>query len=79
MPSSMEVCGPEAGVAHQIADIGEGFRDVSGLHRQHILYRRAAQLLLQKRHHMHQFFRMLIADIVDPRRRAAGLRPSAGM
>src|SRR5471032_355299 len=29
---------PEADVAHQIADIGKGLRDVSGLHRQHIPY-----------------------------------------
>ena len=70
----MEVCGPEADVAHQISDIGEGLGDVSGLHRQHILYRRAAQLLLQKRHHVHQLFRVLVADIVDPRRRTPGGR-----
>src|SRR5580704_200682 len=37
---------PETGIAHQIADIGEGFRHVSGLHRQHILYCLAAQLPL---------------------------------
>src|SRR6202035_5311634 len=39
---------PEADVAHQIPDIGEGFGDIARLHRQHILYRRPAQLLLQK-------------------------------
>src|ERR1700760_4403884 len=32
--------GPEADIAHQIADIGKCFRHISGLHRQHILYRR---------------------------------------
>src|ERR1700704_3994425 len=61
----------EADIAHQIADIGEGLRHVSGLHRQHILYRRAAQLLLQKSHHMHELFRVMITDIVDLRRRAS--------
>src|SRR5258706_15329546 len=49
--------GPEADVPHQIADISEGFQHVPGLHRQHILYCRAAQLLFQQRHHMQKFFR----------------------
>src|SRR6476661_4557984 len=61
--------GPETHVAHEIADIGERFHHVSGLHRRHLLYRRTAQLLLQKGHHMHQFFRTVIADVIDPRRR----------
>src|ERR1700749_1136557 len=30
--------GPKADVAHQIPDIGKGLRDISRLHRQHILY-----------------------------------------
>src|SRR5260370_38942163 len=60
--------GPKADVAHQIPDIGEGFGYVSGLHRQHILYRRAAQLLLQQRHQVHKLFRAVITDIVEPRR-----------
>ena len=67
----MEVWGLKARVAHQITDIGEGFRHVPGLHRQHILYRRAAQLLLQQRHHMGKLFRVVIADIVNSRRRTA--------
>jgi hypothetical protein len=33
---------------------------------------RSAQLLLQKRHHFDQLFRVLVADIVDPRRRSPG-------
>src|SRR6266436_5262089 len=61
--------GPKADVARQIPDIGEGFGYVSGLHRQHILYRRAAQLLLQQRHQVHKLFRAVITDIVEPRRR----------
>src|SRR6202165_877237 len=61
--------GPEADVAHQITDIGEGLHDVSGLHRQHILYCRAAQLLLQQLHHVYKLFRTVIAHIIDPRRR----------
>src|ERR1700736_5416118 len=36
--------GRKSDVAHEIADIGKGFGDVPGLHRQHILYGRAAQL-----------------------------------
>src|SRR5450759_1947864 len=40
--------GTEANVAHQITHIGEGFHHVPRLHRQHILYCRAAQLVLQK-------------------------------
>src|ERR1700719_1214218 len=62
---------PEADVAHQFSDVGEGFGDIARLHRQHILYRRPAQLLLQKRHQSHQFFRVLVADIIDSRRWAA--------
>src|SRR5258705_3267317 len=61
--------GPKADVAGQIPDIGEGFRYVSGLHRQHILYRGSTQLLLQKGHHTHKLFRMMIPDIVELRRR----------
>src|SRR6202035_5107758 len=57
--------GPEAEVAHQITDVGEGLLDVSGLHRQHILYRHPGQLFLQKRDHIVKLLRMMIADIVD--------------
>src|SRR6266436_1837201 len=64
--------GPKADVARQIPDIGEGFGYVSGLHRQHILYRRAAQLLLQQRHQVHKLFRVVVADIVEPRRGTPG-------
>src|ERR1700733_13404659 len=64
----------EADVAHQIPDIGEGFGDIARLHRQHILYRRPAQLLLQQRHQNLQFFRVWVADIVDPRRWSPGGR-----
>src|ERR1700694_1475662 len=60
--------GPEADVAHQIPDIGEGFRYVSGLHRQHIPYCRAAQLLLQNCHQMDKLFRVMVTDIVELRR-----------
>src|SRR6202790_4189044 len=60
--------GPEADVAHQITDIGEGLHDVSGLHRQHILYCRAAQLLLQQCNNVDKLSRVVIADIIDPRR-----------
>src|SRR6476646_3593509 len=63
--------GPEADVPHQIPDIGEGFRYVSGLQRQHILYRRAAQLPLQNCHDMREFFRAMIPDIVELCRRSA--------
>src|SRR5450432_3860876 len=63
--------GPEADVTQEIADIGEGFRHISGLHRQHILYRRAAQRLLQKFYYISKLFRVVIADIVNPRRRTA--------
>src|SRR5882672_7981229 len=59
---------PEADVAHEIADIGEGFNNVSGLHRQHILYRRTTHRLLQHRHHMGNLFRMMVTDIIDARR-----------
>src|SRR6266851_9440655 len=52
--------GPKANIPHQIIDVGEGFGYVSGLHRQHMRYCRAAQLLLQKRHHMRKLFRMMI-------------------
>src|ERR1700694_1236456 len=62
--------GPEAAVAHQTTDIGERLHDVSGLHRQHILYCRAAQLLLQQCNNVDKLFRVVIADIIDPRRRA---------
>src|SRR6266481_5688404 len=70
--------GPKADVARQIPDIGEGFGYVSGLHRQHILYRRAAQLLLQQRHQVHKLFRVVIADIVEPRRRSPRALVSCG-
>src|SRR5215813_328963 len=36
----------KSGVTHQVADIGESLKHVSGLHRQHLLDRRAAQLPL---------------------------------
>src|ERR1700733_13076333 len=62
----------EADVAHQISDIGEGLGDIASLHRQHIPYRRPAQLLLQQRHQNHQLFRVLVADILDSRRRTPG-------
>src|SRR3981081_329792 len=65
--------GPETDVAHEIVNVGKRFGHVPGLHLQHILYGRAAQLLLQKRHHMHEFFRTVVADIIDPRRRATGI------
>src|SRR5438876_65731 len=61
--------GPKADVARQIPDIGEGFGYISGLHRQHMLYRRAAQLLLQQCHQVHKLFRAMITDIVELRRR----------
>src|SRR5467141_1122067 len=70
--------GPKADVARQIPDIGEGFGYVSGLHRQHILYRRAAQLLLQQRHQVHKLFRAVIAAIVEPRRRMPRALVSCG-
>src|SRR5260370_41342196 len=70
--------GPKADVAHQIPDIGEGFGYISGLHRQHILYRRAAQLLLQQRHQVHKLFRVVIADIVEPRRGTPGALIGSG-
>ena len=38
---------PETGIAHQFLDIGKGLRHVAGLHRQHLLDRRAAQFPLQ--------------------------------
>src|SRR5215471_21401388 len=53
----------KSGVTHQVADIGESLKHVSGLHRQHLLDRRAAQLPLQKSDDMHQLFRTMISDI----------------
>src|SRR6266478_4911831 len=70
--------GPKADVARQIRDIGEGFGYVPGLHRQHILYRRATQLLLQQRHHVHKLFRAVMTDIVEPRRRTPRALISCG-
>src|ERR1700754_1590021 len=65
--------GPEPCVAHQSRDVSERFRDIARLHRQHILYRGATQLALQKRDHVQKFFRMLVADVVQPRGRVAGV------
>src|SRR5262245_20937068 len=56
---------PEAGIAHQVADVGEGFQHVARLHRQHILYSGAAQLLLQNGYHTGKLFRMIVANIVN--------------
>src|SRR4051794_16473858 len=56
----------ETDISHQIADIRVGFHDVTRLHRQHILYGLAAQLLLEQRHDMQKLFRALITNIVDP-------------
>src|ERR1700744_2141154 len=69
----------QPGVAQEIADIGKSRRHVTGLHRQHVLYGGTAQLLLEKGHHIHQVFRVLVADIVDPRRRSPGLSGNGNM
>src|ERR1700719_3369368 len=67
--ASLDGClGREACVTHQIADVGEGFHHVSGLHRQQDFHRLAIQLLLQKPDHMQKLFRVVIADIIDTRR-----------
>src|SRR5258708_13792456 len=68
---------PEPDLISQIVDIGEGFQDVSGLHRQHLLYRLTSQLLLQNRYDMHEAFRPVFADVVNPRRPALAGRLSA--
>src|SRR3954447_11884021 len=54
--------GPEARIAHQVGDIGEGLGHIAGLHRQH----------LRNFYHMTELFRMIIADIVNAGRDAAG-------
>jgi hypothetical protein len=60
---------PEACVAHQSRDVSERFRDITGLHWQHILYHRAFQLAPRKRHDIQKSFRMLSAETIDERRR----------
>src|SRR3954462_12809676 len=59
-------------VAGQIADVGECLDDIAGLHGQHLFAGLNSQLFLQNRYDVHQLFRAMIADIVDPGRRAIG-------
>ena len=65
-PSSIEVCGLKPVSRIRSATSAKVSGHVSGLHRQHLLDRRAAQFLLQNRYHMHEVFRTIVADIVNP-------------
>src|SRR3569623_885106 len=63
-----------AGIAQQVRDISKGLQNVSRLHRQHVLDRRPAQLAFDEPDDVHQLFRPIVADIVDPGRRICGSR-----
>jgi hypothetical protein len=55
-----------------VLDVGIGGGNIARLHRQHLLFGRAAEFLLQQCYDVQEFFRVIVADIVDlPRRRAA--------
>src|SRR5580700_10260864 len=60
-------------IAYQIIDIGEGLHDVARLHRNHFLHRLDSQLIFQNRHDVHELLRAVVADIVNPHRRAVRL------
>ena len=62
--------GAEIDVAGEVVDVGIGRRDVAGLHRQQLPFGLASQFLLEDRHHPRQFFRLVVADIVDAPRRS---------
>jgi len=46
-------------------DVGIGRRDVAGLHRQQLSFRLVSQFLLEDRNDPRQFFRFVVAYIVD--------------
>src|SRR5215469_14307620 len=68
-------------IAARCVDIGESLRNVSGLQRQELLYRRAAEQPLENGDEFEELFWMVIAEIVDavgdpvrPLRRRAVMR-----
>src|SRR6202042_2842016 len=63
-----------ADAAHQIVDVGKRFRYVAQLHGQTVLLRRATETLLEHLDVTHQLYRLIIADVIDAKRCAAGGR-----
>ena len=57
--------GAETHVTDEIIDIGERGLHVAGLHREHFLSRGPPELLLQKGDNVHQFCRLVVADIIN--------------
>src|SRR6266542_1884720 len=63
----------EPELTHEIRDVGEGFRNIAGLHRHELAFRGASRRLLDQAQDLADINRAAVADVVEaPRRAAAG-------
>src|SRR6266403_5605651 len=70
--------GLKADISHKCIYICKGTRHVSGLERQHVLQRLLAYRLLNAFNEVHQFYRLIVADVIEPVRRSRRSRIRLG-